>query len=194
MNQQAVLSYLTQLKERYNVSLYTPYKYFEGLETRSRVRQRFLEMLSRKYTTNYEAYRTDDSRPTEKSAYSRTFFDRYGSAHTSLPSKSHATGVPLGVLRNVYRRGMAAWRGGHRPGASQQQWAYARVHSFLVLGCTVLGPDFDLFKQACEEMTLSNVRKWLSYPIECPKSTLQSSAYYRKRMENYNYIKYIAKR
>ena len=26
---------------------------------------------------------------------------------------------------------MAAWKGGHRPGATQQQWAFARVNSFV---------------------------------------------------------------
>ena len=25
----------------------------------------------------------------------------------------------------------AAWKGGHRPGATQQQWAFARVNSFV---------------------------------------------------------------
>ena len=29
------------------------------------------------------------------------------------------------------RRGMAAWKSGHRPGAGQEQWGYARVNSFL---------------------------------------------------------------
>lgn len=194
MNQDTVKAYLTQLKEKYNVSLYTPYKYFDGLKTRYQVRQRFLEMMERKYTTNYEAYRTDDSRrPTKESVYTTTFFRRYGRSHTSLPSKSEATGVPLDIIRTVYRRGMAAWKGGHRPGASQQQWAYARVHSFLVLGCTVIGPDFDLFERACDEMSLYNLRKWLSYPVECPKKTLTSSAYFQKRSENYEYIKYIAR-
>ena len=26
---------------------------------------------------------------------------------------------------------MAAWKGGHRPGTTQQQWAFARVNSFV---------------------------------------------------------------
>jgi hypothetical protein len=29
---------------------------------------------------------------------------------------------------------MAAWKTGHRPGASQQQWAFARVNSMLTGG------------------------------------------------------------
>lgn len=50
---------------------------------------------------------------------------------TALKKKSDETGVPIEFLRLVMRRGMAAWKSGHRPGANQQQWGYARVNSFL---------------------------------------------------------------
>lgn len=49
----------------------------------------------------------------------------------ALKKKSDETGVPIGLLRIVMRRGMAAWKSGHRPGAGQEQWGYARVNSFL---------------------------------------------------------------
>src|SRR5210317_2308360 len=48
-----------------------------------------------------------------------------------LKNKADKTGMPYSILKKVYDRGMAAWRGGHRPGASQQQWAFARVNSFV---------------------------------------------------------------
>lgn len=48
-----------------------------------------------------------------------------------LKTKSKESGVPIKFLRIIMRRGMAAWKGGHRPGAGQEQWAYARVNSFL---------------------------------------------------------------
>ena len=51
-----------------------------------------------------------------------------------LVNKSEKTGVPYGILKKSYDRGMAAWKGGHRPGASQQQWAFARVNSMLTGG------------------------------------------------------------
>ena len=38
--------------------------------------------------------------------------------------------MPYGILKKVYDRGMAAWRTGHRPGTTPQQWAFARVNSF----------------------------------------------------------------
>ena len=51
-----------------------------------------------------------------------------------LVNKSKQTGVPYSILKKSYDRGMAAWKGGHRPGASQQQWAFARVNSMLTGG------------------------------------------------------------
>ena len=47
-----------------------------------------------------------------------------------LVKKAEKTGIPYGILKKVYDRGMAAWKGGHRPGATQHQWAFARVNSF----------------------------------------------------------------
>ena len=40
----------------------------------------------------------------------------------ALKKKSEKTGVPVSYLRIIMRRGMAAWKSGHRPGAGQQQW------------------------------------------------------------------------
>ena len=51
-----------------------------------------------------------------------------------LVNKSKKSGVPYGILKKSYDRGMAAWKTGHRPGASQQQWAFARVNSMLTGG------------------------------------------------------------
>jgi hypothetical protein len=67
---------------------------------------------------------------------------------TGLKNKSEETGVPIGILRAVFRRGMAAWKSGHRPGAGQEQWAYARVNSFLTKGEGTWGKaDADLAKE-----------------------------------------------
>lgn len=49
----------------------------------------------------------------------------------SLRNKAELTNSPLGALTTVYRKGMAAWKTGHRPGVSQHQWAMGRVNSFL---------------------------------------------------------------
>lgn len=49
----------------------------------------------------------------------------------SLQKKADKTGMPLGILRQVYNRGMAAWKTGHRPGTTPSQWGHARVNSFV---------------------------------------------------------------
>ena len=67
---------------------------------------------------------------------------------TGLKNKSKETGVPIGILRAVMRRGLAAWKSGHRPGAGQQQWGYARVNSFLTKQPGTWGKaDADLAKE-----------------------------------------------
>lgn len=62
-----------------------------------------------------------------------------------LKKKADKSGMPYSILKKVYDRGMAAWRGGHRPGTSQQQWAFARVNSFVTKSSgTWGGADKDL--------------------------------------------------
>ena len=65
-----------------------------------------------------------------------------------LENKSEKSGVPYGILKKVYDRGMAAWKGGHRPGTTPQQWAFARVNSFLTGGKTRTTADADLWQKA----------------------------------------------
>ena len=69
-----------------------------------------------------------------------------------LENKSKKSGIPYGILKQVYDRGMAAWKGGHRPGATQQQWAFARVNSFITKGKgTWGGADKDLASKVRKE-------------------------------------------
>jgi len=63
----------------------------------------------------------------------------------ALKKKADKSGMPYSILKKVFDRGMAAWKGGHRPGASQHQWAYARVNSFVTKSSgTWGGADKDL--------------------------------------------------
>jgi hypothetical protein len=52
-------------------------------------------------------------------------------ATKGLKAKAEKSGMPLGILRQVYNRGVAAWKTGHRPGTTPQQWGFARVNSFV---------------------------------------------------------------
>ena len=93
---------------------------------------------------DYKPFPTDKNVKTRTSSYTTRFRRKYGQNVKSLPQIAKATGIPLSVLKTVYRRGLAAWRTGHRPGATPQQWAYARVHSFAVKGKTYYTADSDL--------------------------------------------------
>jgi len=65
-----------------------------------------------------------------------------------LVKKSKKSGMPYGILKKVYDRGMAAWKTGHRPGTTPQQWAFARVNSFTTKSSGTWGKaDADLAKQ-----------------------------------------------
>jgi nicotinic acid mononucleotide adenylyltransferase len=62
-----------------------------------------------------------------------------------LEKKAKASGISYSILKQVYNRGMAAWRTGHRPGTTPQQWAFARVNSFITGGKTRTTADKDLW-------------------------------------------------
>ena len=52
-------------------------------------------------------------------------------ADAALKKKADKSGMPLGILKQVFKRGVAAWRTGHRPGTNSVQWGLARVNSFV---------------------------------------------------------------
>ena len=59
------------------------------------------------------------------------FMVEKGKADAALKKKADKSGMPLGILRQVFNRGVAAWRTGHRPGTNPTQWGLARVNSFV---------------------------------------------------------------
>ena len=79
---------------------------------------------------------------------------------TALKNKVEETGVPIEFLRIVMRRGMAAWKTGHRPGATEQQWGYARVNSFLTKQPGTWGDaDSDVAKEVRDGCHDKNLKK-----------------------------------
>jgi len=66
--------------------------------------------------------------------------------YKALKNKSDKTGFPLGILRQVWSRGYAAWKTGHIPGTTPQQWAMARVNSFVTGGKTTKMHDKALYQ------------------------------------------------
>jgi hypothetical protein len=49
-----------------------------------------------------------------------------------LSAKAKKSGISVDTLKKVYNRGVAAWKTGHRPGTTPQQWGMARVNAFIV--------------------------------------------------------------
>ena len=118
---------------------YAPLKYFRGLRTLKSVETRYKKMLKK----DYADFKTDEGVKTRTSSYTQRFRKKYPGVK-SLPEIAKATKIPLKTLQTVYNRGLAAWRTGHRPGASPQAWGYARVHSFVTKGKTYYTADKDL--------------------------------------------------
>ena len=104
---------------------------------------------------SYKPAPGDKGKKTKPSQYTKKFKQMYGEGLLDLEekikgleNKAKKTGMPYSILKKVYDRGMAAWKGGHRPGATQQQWAFARVNSFVTKSSgTWGGADKDLAKQ-----------------------------------------------
>ncbi len=118
---------------------YAPHKYFRGLKTLGEVETRYTKMLKK----DYRQFKTDEGQKTKTSSYTQKFRKLYPGVK-SLPEIAKATKIPLKTLRTIYNRGLAAWRTGHRPGASPQAWGYARVNSFVVKGKTYYTAAKDL--------------------------------------------------
>ena len=113
--------------------------------------------LSWKDPRAYVGFKTDTYVKSRTSNYTQRFRRIFPQAK-SLKQKADATGVPLRFIRGSYNRGMAAWRTGHRPGATEQQWGYARVHSFLLKGKTYQTTDSDLAREA--KRVSARARRW----------------------------------
>ena len=83
----------------------------------------------------------------------------------AIVKKAEKSGMPYGILKKVYDRGMAAWRTGHRPGTTPQQWGLARVNSFVTkssgtwgkadkdLAAKVRGESVEILKNSWGEVT-----------------------------------------
>lgn len=137
-------------------------RYYEGLtpeEAEARRLQFSIQaLLSSDDPTAYRKAPGDDREGIRKSRYTLQYQGLYGVERESNPrdsadppswlvaleNKAQETGAPLWALIAVYRRGLAAWRTGHRPGANAFAWGMARVNSFLVGGKTFHGPDRDI--------------------------------------------------
>lgn len=143
-----------------------PHKYYRGL-TRKKAAERRKEILKFgakdwKDPTAYVGFKTDEGIKTKPSSYTTRFKKLFPDA-TSLEEKAEATGVPVRFLKECFLRGKSAWRTGHRPGATAEQWGYARVSSLLLKGKTYHTADADIARRAIEES--ASAKKWFSKKV-----------------------------
>ena len=134
-----------------------PKKYVSGLSDKDKkAHDKHLEKGSKKSDSDKSAYKqspADKKAKTIPSKHTNKFKQMYGEDYLNekikgLENKAKKSGMPYGILKKVYDRGMAAWKGGHRPGTTPQQWAFARVNSFTTKSSGTWGKaDSDLAKQ-----------------------------------------------
>ena len=86
-------------------------------------------------------------------------------AAPALDVLSDEIGVPVSIALRVLRKGLAAYRRGHRPGMSAHGWARARLTSFVMKGCTHFFPDHELVNE-CPQRTHDF---WDRLPCLCRK-------------------------
>ena len=135
-----------------------PKKYYKTL-SKSEKEKRAAHFAKQDYkksddNDDYKPAPGDKGAKTKPSKFTKKFKQMYGEVNQidekikGLENKAKKSGMPYGILKKVYDRGMAAWKGGHRPGTTQQQWAFARVNSFVTKSPGTWGKaDKDLAKQ-----------------------------------------------
>jgi hypothetical protein len=138
-----------------------PAKYHKGLKKSTKdKRDAHFKKHGKKADDDDSAYKPapgDATAKTKPSKYTKSFKDMYEEdgagewgtdklrkkyekdtpsveedAGKSLTDKSEKSGISKDKLRKVYNRGVAAWKTGHRPGTTPQQWGHARVNAFIV--------------------------------------------------------------
>ena len=134
-----------------------PKKYVSGLtDKQKKSHDKHLEKQGKKSDSDKSAYKqspADKVAKTKPSKHTNKFKQMYGEDYLNekikgLENKAKKSGMPYSILKKVYDRGMAAWKGGHRPGTTPQQWAFARVNSFTTKSSGTWGKaDSDLAKQ-----------------------------------------------
>jgi hypothetical protein len=118
-------------------------------------RARHFEKGAEKDDDDPSAYKPapgDKSAKTKPSKHTKKYQQMYGEEQLDeklkgIVTKAEKSGISYSILKKVYDRGVAAWRTGHRPGTTPEQWGYARVNSFITGGKTRTTADADLWKQ-----------------------------------------------
>jgi len=83
----------------------------------------------------------------EANGSSNSIDNKNSKVHKAIKKKSEKSGISFTILKQVYKRGMAAWNSSHYPGTPQQAWAKGRVNSFITGVGGARKADDDLWKK-----------------------------------------------
>ena len=120
----------------------------EMAKSTKQARARHFEKGAKKDDDDPSAYKPapgDARAKTKPSKHTQKFKQMYGEnmlsfedynvqeqdTDAAIRKKADKSGMPFGILKQVFNRGVAAWRTGHRPGTTSVQWGLARVNSFV---------------------------------------------------------------
>ena len=138
LSDEKIIKYIELWKIAKNIRMYSPIRYFRGLKRKKDVIQR-LETMHRRIKQGKSGkmsllrpFKTDALVQTKPSGWTQKFHKAYPGVGGKKKDISRATGIPVSILRDVFKRGKKAYMTGHRPGATQYQWGYARMYSFIM--------------------------------------------------------------
>jgi hypothetical protein len=141
-----------------------PLKYYRGLTRKQALeRKKEIEKFGKMHWRDPRAYvgfKTDKYAKTRRKSSYTAQWDREFPGMKSLEERAKVTGVPLKYIKQVFSRGSAAWRTGHRMGQTPQSWSYPRVSSYLLCGKTHYTADADLVRAA--KLESAKARKWFT--------------------------------
>ena len=152
-----------------------------------------------KHTKKYKALYGSDL----KESGSFGSFSEYLIENKGLRKKAEESGISYGILKQVYDRGVAAWKSGHRPGTNPSQWGMARANSFITGGKTRTTADKDLWKkhsaskkkkkakteEVLTEATYKGRKVKLNDPTRLPSGSKKKFKVYTTNPKNGNVVK-----
>lgn len=135
-----------------------PKKYYKGLSKKEKeARAKQFKKGSESKDDDAKAYKQapgDKDAKTKPSKHTKKYEKMFGEEieivevfNKGVRKKAKETGIPYSILNQVFKRGKAAWKTGHRPGTTPDQWGYARINSFATGGKTRTTADKDLWKK-----------------------------------------------
>jgi hypothetical protein len=163
-----------------------PKKYVSGLSTTTaKARKAHWDKTSKMRDDDPNAYEpapgdaTAKTKPSKHTMAVRKMMNENKDA--SLVKKAKKFKIPIGILRQVYKRGVAAWNSGHRPGTTPEQWGHARVNSYINKGKTYYTTDKDL-----RENKTTKISKFQNFKQLLESNHFNYDAFEQDILDNWN--------